>query len=101
MLIFALLNVICLPAWANDCETERENLRIAGEKLKEKLMNLLKKEILLYAAILTGNLYLIWKAYNKAKDEVRDAQAECTAAHAALKKCEEESENVETGSTSS
>lgn len=35
MLIFALLNVICLPAWANDCETERENLRIAGESLRK------------------------------------------------------------------
>ena len=103
MLIFMLLSVTCLPAWAGDCETERENLRKAGEKVKEKFWNLLEKEILLAAAIATGNWYLIWKAwkaYRKAKKELEEARDEWIDAHAALKKCEEECED-DSGSTSS
>ena len=103
MLICALLCTTCLPALANDCSTERENVEKKRAKVKEKENNVKIKGILLAAAILTGNPVLIWlarRAYEKAVRELEEAKEELIDALLALLKCIAECED-DSGGTSS
>ena len=96
IVICAMLSVTCLPVLANDCETEREDLRLAHEKVKEKSRDVAVKKILLALAFLTGNPVLIWiasKAYDNAREELLEAGKDRTRALLAFLLCELQCEN--------
>ena len=96
IVICAMLSVTCLPVLANDCETEREDLLLAHEKVKEKSRDVAVKRLLLALAFLTGNPVLIWiasKAYDNAKKELREAEKDRTRALLALLLCKLQCEN--------